>query len=217
MKKKCGLHSAKLYKFTAMAGRSPFLHSLGEMKGKTVRSLWFCLGQTKSEECLAKFAFWKLHSPHSSSYIKSSYAGRSCIMLIVNLVLGEALKKISLEHTLLGKNIKPRFPGTAGVCCVSKLQMTWVAGRPRGHRARWITLYFVPIYWCAESMLSESVIFQSGCDVTRHASEGAPPCTASADGCENRLLVSNSAYKIVHNEATHTTSRKTHFWLEGEL
>lgn len=33
-KKGCGLHTAKLYKFTAMAGHSPFPHSLAEMKAK---------------------------------------------------------------------------------------------------------------------------------------------------------------------------------------
>lgn len=33
-KKGCGLHTAKLYKFTAMAGHSPFPHSLAEMKSK---------------------------------------------------------------------------------------------------------------------------------------------------------------------------------------
>ena len=46
-KRNRGLHSAKLYKFTAMAGHSPFLHSLGEMKGKIVCSLWFRLGQNE--------------------------------------------------------------------------------------------------------------------------------------------------------------------------
>lgn len=34
-----GLRRAKLYKFTAMAGHSPFHHSLAEMKGKIVCSL----------------------------------------------------------------------------------------------------------------------------------------------------------------------------------
>lgn len=38
-KKGCGLHTAKIYKFAAMAGNSPFLHSLAEMKAKIGCSL----------------------------------------------------------------------------------------------------------------------------------------------------------------------------------
>lgn len=85
-----GLRRAKLYKFTAMAGHSPFHHSLAEMKGKIVCSLWFRLGQMESKECLAKFVFSNLksssaallhhHFSTSPPHLQSSQARRICAM-----------------------------------------------------------------------------------------------------------------------------------------
>lgn len=104
------LESAKLYKFTALEGHSPFLHILREMKGKIVCSLWFRLGQTKFKNawqslCSETSKFLRTSTPLSSfppfphPPINIKQAGRVCTMLILNYL---ACAMLSCAQWLFG-------------------------------------------------------------------------------------------------------------------